>query len=127
MKQFLTLASILAATVLTLSLVAPAPVAVAEEGEMMDGKALFEQHKCNLCHSVSAAEIEAKTSSDKMRGGDLSGYELGDKTLDDVAAYLRKEAELDGNKHKREFKGTDEELQTIVDWLGSLEAAESME
>jgi hypothetical protein len=128
MKQLLTLASILVATVLVLSLVAPAPVALAgDEGDMMmDGKALFEQHKCNLCHSVSAVEIESKTSSDKMKGPDLSGFELDDMTFEDVAAFLRKSTELDGAKHKREFKGTDEELKTILDWLGSLEAMESM-
>ena len=27
-------------------------------------------------------------------------------------------------QHKKDFKGTDEELQAILDWLGSLEAQE---
>ena len=54
-------------------------------------------------------------------GPDLSGY-TSDKDISEIAAYARKEAEIDGKQHKKEFKGTDEELQAIVDWLGSLEA-----
>ncbi len=92
--------------------------AVAEE---LDGKALFtETHKCNMCHAVPAADIEAKTKSEKMKGGDLGGKI--ETELADLAAYVRKEAELDGKTHKKPFKGTDEELQAIVDWLGTLEA-----
>ncbi len=41
-----------------------------------------------------------------------------------LAAYVRKEGELDDKTHKKPFKGTGEELQVIVDWLGSLEAQE---
>ncbi len=97
-----------------------APTASAEE---LDGKTLFtETHKCNMCHAVPAAEIEAKTTSEKMKGSDLGGkVEVDFKTL---AAYVRKAGELDGESHKKEFKGTDEELQAIIDWLGSLEAQE---
>ena len=88
------------------------------------GKNLFEEKfKCNVCHDVKSAEIEATTKSEKMKGPDLSGYST-DKSLAEVAAYVRKEAEIDGKTHKKPFKGTDEELQTILDWLGSLEAQE---
>ncbi len=87
-----------------------------------DAETLFtETHKCNMCHSVKAEGIEAKTTSEKMKGGDLSGFETK-KPFSEIAAYVRKEGELDGKSHKKPFKGTDEELQTILDWLGSLEA-----
>ncbi|MCP4200585.1 MAG: hypothetical protein GY769_01460 [bacterium] len=98
-----------------------APTGVAAED--MDGKALFtETHKCNMCHAVPAADIEAKTTSEKMKGGDLGGKVEGE--LAEIAAYVRKEADMDGKQHKKPFKGTDEELQAIIDWLGSLEAQE---
>ena len=57
-----------------------------------------------------------------MAGGDLGGKLEAE--FEELAAYLRKEGELDGKTHKKGFKGTDEELQTILDWLGSLEAQE---
>jgi len=93
----------------------------AANAETADAKELFiETHKCNMCHAVPAADIEAKTTSDKMKGPDLGGKVEAD--LETLAAYMRKTGELDGKEHKKEFKGTDEELQAIVDWLGSLEA-----
>ena len=86
------------------------------------GKVLFgEKYKCNVCHDVKSAKIEATTKSEKMKGPDLSGYSL-DTEFAELAAFVRKEADLDGESHKKPFKGTDEELQTILDWLGSLEA-----
>jgi len=104
-------------TVVAAALLAP-QVATAEGA---DGKTLFtDTHKCNMCHSVPAADIEAKTSSEKMKGPDLGGKI--DADLATIAAYVRKQGEFDGKNHKKEFKGADEELQTIVDWLGSLEA-----
>lgn len=107
-------------------LLLPAVVASGEtEESAKDGKALFvDVHKCNMCHSVEAAGIEAKTKSKAMLGGDLSAGT--DVELAELAAFLRKEAPLgDTASHKKEFKGTDEELQTILDWLGSLEATET--
>ncbi len=86
------------------------------------GSELFtDTHKCNTCHSVAAAGIESKAKSERMKGPDLSGYRAPSGF--DVAGYLRKKATRDGEPHKQEFKGTDEELQAILDWLGSLEAA----
>lgn len=114
--------NLLALTILLLA-VAFAGSLAAEEEPALDGKTLFtDTHKCNMCHGVPAAEIVAKTKNEKMKGGDLGGkIETG---LEELAAYVRKEAELDGKTHKKPFKGTDEELQAIVDWLASLEASE---
>lgn len=114
MKYLTLLILIAAVTVLAL------PATFAAEGA--DAKALFvDTHKCNMCHGVAAADIEAKTKSEKMMGPDLSGFKT-DKDMAEIAAFIRKEADLDGESHKKEFKGTDEELKAIVDWLGSLEA-----
>lgn len=78
-------------------------------------------HKCELCHGVAAAGIKSRAKTPKMEGPDLSGYGTDDPEA--LSAYLRKQKEQNGEKHKREFKGSDEELQQILDWLGSLEAA----
>lgn len=105
----------------SLLLVVSAPDARAAE-ETNPGQKVFEAQKCNMCHAVPAVGIEAKTSSDKLKGPDLGGKIEAD--FETVAAYLRKAGELEGKTHKKEFKGTDEELQAIIDWLGSLEAQE---
>ncbi len=94
-----------------------APAALAK-----DGQEVFMGEKCNMCHGVAAADIEAKTSSEKMLGPDLSGYQAS-VDFATLAAYLRKEGELESGKHKGNFKGTDEELKAMVDWLASLEAS----
>lgn len=87
----------------------------------VDGQTLFvETYKCNQCHSVPAAGIEAKIKSEKMQGPDLGG-KLGMEAAK-IGEFVRQKIEVDGNKHKKEFKGSDEELQAILDWLGSLEA-----
>ncbi len=88
-----------------------------------DGKKLFKENKCALCHSVSTVGIEAEKKTGKMVGGDL--VDLGEKyEAGFISAYIRKEAELDGKAHKKPFKGTDEELQAIVDWLLEQKAEE---
>ncbi len=80
------------------------------------GQKVFEAQKCNLCHSVPAAGIEAKTSSEKMKGPDLTSAEAA-KDRERLVKYIRKEAKINDADHKKEFKGTDEELQALVDWL----------
>lgn len=84
------------------------------------GREQFLAHKCVLCHGVVAAGVESRAKTPKMDGGDLSGYHTEDAEA--LLAFLRKQTEQDGEKHKREFKGSDEELQQILDWLGSMEA-----
>ncbi len=80
------------------------------------GQQEFADQKCNLCHGVATVGIEAKTKSDKMKGPDLVGLgeEFDVKTL---TAYMHQKTEKDGKQHKKEFKGSDEELQALVDWL----------
>lgn len=81
-----------------------------------DGKATFEAQSCNLCHDVSSAGITAKTKSEKLKGPDLTG--VGDRfDAEWIAKYVKKEVDKDGKAHTKPFKGTDEELQAIVDWL----------
>ncbi len=93
----------------------PAPSQV----EVPAGQMAFEAQKCNLCHAVSNHGIERRTKSEKMQARDLAGLgEDFDRTS--VEKYLRQEESLEGEKHKKPFKGTDEELQAILDWLATL-------
>jgi hypothetical protein len=57
-----------------------------------------------MCHAVSTVGIEAKVKSEKMKGPDLVG--LSDAAA--LAPYLRGETEMNGSKHKKKFKGSDE-------------------
>ncbi|HEX9734326.1 MAG TPA: cytochrome c [Thermoanaerobaculia bacterium] len=90
--------------------VAAAPLAAEES----DGKAVFEAQKCNLCHAVPPAGIEATTKSDKLKGPDLVNL---DSEAEWLAQYLKKEVDKDGKSHTKPFKGSDEELTALVDWL----------
>ena len=102
----------LLALALAFGLVMAAPLA-AEEA---DGKAVFEDQKCNLCHAVSTVGIEAKTKSEKLLGPDLvnmaDSYEA-----EWLVQYIKKEVDKEGKSHTKPFKGSDEELQVLVDWL----------
>lgn len=85
--------------------------AFAEEGED-PGAAVFATMKCSMCHSVSTAGIEAK--SEKMFKGDLIDLDRDAKWLTE---YMKLEVDIEGTPHKKPFKGSDEELQALVDWL----------
>lgn len=83
-----------------------------------DGKALFVDSKCNLCHSVDSQEI-AKINA-KMKGPDLSKIATEIESEAWLKSFLKKEAEHDGKKHMKEFSGTDEELDVLVKWIMTL-------
>jgi mono/diheme cytochrome c family protein len=112
------LVSLLSLTAVVLAIALLATPTRAQDGA--DAQALFlETHKCNVCHSVAAADIEHK--SEKTAGPDLGGYTTDDREA--LARFLRKEEEREGENHKKTFAGTDEELTAILDWLASLEPA----
>ena len=90
---------------------------LAAEEATTEGQELFMASKCNLCHAVSTVEIEAKTTSDKMLGPDLVNLEQRHEDFAWLAQYVKQDAEMEGVKHKKGFKGTDEELQAILEWL----------
>lgn len=87
-----------------------------------DGKEIFLANKCNLCHSVSSAGIEATTKSDAMKGPDLSASEPHDPAF--LTKYLKQEETVDGKKHKKGWSGSDEDLKTLIAWVNEQCAAE---
>ncbi len=91
------------------------PAAAAANTEHQ-GKKVFDDGKCGQCHSVSSAGIESKVKIKKLKGPDLTG--IGERyEADWIGKYLKKEINKKGKAHKKPFKGSDEELQALVDWL----------
>ena len=83
------------------------------------GKELFEKSKCNTCHSIDSQGITAKTTSEKMKGPDLS--DVGDKhDAKWIDGWLQHVEKKDGKAHKGTFKGTDEERAKLIAWLVTL-------
>lgn len=118
MKKTLAFASSIVVTGLLLaaSYSGPAPAAAAEAPKTLDGKQIFLAQKCNLCHSVSSAGIQATVKSEKMKGPDLTGVapKLEARLIND---YLRKKATINDKKHGKEFTGSDEEIGALIAWL----------
>jgi len=80
-----------------------------------DGKQIFLDSKCNKCHTVTSINITSK----KDDAVDLSeAGSAGDVQF--LKSYLLKEADINDKSHKTKFKGTEEELNTLVEWLSSL-------
>jgi mono/diheme cytochrome c family protein len=85
-----------------------------------DGKQIFTEKKCSSCHSVASMDITSK----KKDASDLSNAgTLGDAEF--MAGYLTKKEKIDGKEHKAPWKGTDQELKTISEWLAGLNAEKS--
>ena len=117
MKQLASL-TIAVAAVALLVLLFSAPVltvGAAQAAERpLDGKEIFLAQKCNMCHSVPPAGIEATTKSEKMKGPDLVDLE---REAAWIEGYLTKKVELGGAAHKKEFTGSEQELDALVAWL----------
>ncbi len=92
--------------------------AVSSTAVAADGKAIFLGQKCNLCHTIDSQSI-AKTS-EKMKAPDLSNAAGLVESADWLKSFLKKEVKKDDKAHQREFKGTPEELDTVVQWLMTL-------
>lgn len=52
----------------------------------------------------------------KSAGGDLTGVSKKHNSQW-IAKFLRGKEKLGGKTHQKPFKGTDEELKALVDWL----------
>ncbi len=80
------------------------------------GSDIFLAAKCNLCHGVVSANIVAKTKSEKMLGPDLGGVaERHDAEW--ISQFVRRQVQKDEKDHKKEYKGTEEDLTALIQWL----------
>ena len=111
MKQAVTVFFLAAACAL-----ASGATAQAAEAPKLDGKQIFLAQKCNLCHMVSSAGIEATTKSEKLKGPDITGT-AAKREARLLGDYLRKKADINGKKHSKGFTGSDEELGALIAWL----------
>jgi len=88
------------------------------------GKAAFLSNKCNMCHSVESEKVEKASggyqkSAEKNVPPDLSN--VGKKhNAEWFTKYLKHTEALDGVKHAKAYRGTDEELQALAKWLEGL-------
>ncbi len=91
------------------------------------GKKIFIANKCATCHSVESADIVLK----KKKGNIPDLSDVGTKFDSEfMKKWILKEETIDGVKHMHTYKGSDEDLITLVEWLMSLsqqEAADSTE
>jgi len=89
----------------------------AKANETLDGKKIFMDQKCNMCHTVSSAGIQAINKSTTNKAPDLTGR-LEGRDAAQIAKILRKEAKTaDGKIHPKAFTGSDEELGALIAWL----------
>lgn len=106
---------------MTLAAVLVSPIMALSEARAADGKAIFSEKKCTTCHSIKAVGVE-KTK--KKKGPDLSGVGK-ELNAEQIAKFVKKESEkksVYGDKqvkHKKKFKGSDEELKAVAAFLAS--------
>ncbi len=93
------------------------------------GQKIFTDNKCTQCHAIDALKIAKVKSDEEEKDDDEGGKkveppDLGDAGKDHDAAFitkwLMKEEKIDGKKHKKKFKGSEEDLKVLADWLATL-------
>lgn len=92
-------------------------VSATEEAE---GEVLFLKYKCTACHSVEVASVNA---DQKDKGPDLSAASSEIETPEWAKEYLLRKIEKDGKKHRKPYKGSEEDLETIIEWLMGLKSS----
>ncbi|HRE88450.1 MAG TPA: c-type cytochrome [Myxococcota bacterium] len=91
---------------------------LAPSAALADGPEIFRSQNCTSCHSITKAGISRSATPDE-KAKDLS--DIGtrhDKKF--IAGFLLKKQEIDGEKHKKGFAGTTEELKVLATWLETL-------
>ena len=88
-----------------------------------DGKTIFTDSKCPMCHSITNEGI---TAMKKGNAPDLSDVGTRFKA-DFMKKYLIKEATLNDKKHLIKFKGEEADLDTLVNWLANLTSPPKMQ
>ena len=99
-----------------------APIEGTEEEVMPDGRTVFQERNCALCHTVLAGEPapgpDAASDNDegKAKLSDLSsvGSTL---TAEGFRLFLVEGEEIDGRGHVTLFDGSEGEWSVLSDWL----------
>lgn len=85
---------------------------------LADGPEVFKAQGCTKCHSVSGASISRDAAHDE-EAKDLSKVG-GSHDKKWIAQFLLKKVDREGEKHKKGWQGTTEELKTLATWLETL-------
>lgn len=116
---------IIAASLTTLAIVVATASVHSQPPAEPTGKELFIKFRCNSCHTVKVESIAKKASEDAeedagdRKSPDLSG--IGKKkTAVWMGKYLMKLEKIDGELHRKKFRGTEPELKAITAWLETL-------
>lgn len=96
-------------------------IGTANTNEGKDPKQIFEDAKCTTCHSIDSKGVETRKKTDKTV--DLSKLDEGHDAAFWIS-YLKKNENLNNKKHPVAFKGTDEDLAAMINWLMTAESAE---
>jgi len=85
------------------------------QDQNIDSKQIFIDKKCTNCHTISSLGITSKKDDafDLSNAGMVNDAEV-------MKSYLLKENKINEKEHKYKFKGTDEELNSLVEWLMTL-------
>ncbi|NUN15139.1 MAG: c-type cytochrome [Myxococcales bacterium] len=90
------------------------------------GKAVFTKARCGSCHSVNALDLKRSASDDEEEEDegtpppDLSDVGTKGHDAQVISDYLTKKGKLNGKNHKKKFKGSDEDLKALAEWITSL-------
>ena len=82
------------------------------------GKALFVKAKCNTCHGIESQSIEAARGEDKAP--DMSNAASLIPSAEWAKKFVLREEAKEGKKHRKPYKGTEKDLEQIIDWLLTL-------
>ncbi len=85
-----------------------------------EGKGLFLKYKCTTCHAVEVAGVEARQED---KAPDLSAAGSTITSQEWAKEYLLRKTDKDGKKHKKPYKGSEKDLETIVEWLMGLKSS----
>lgn len=93
------------------------------------GQKMFTEFKCTQCHTIDSLKIAKVKSEEKEEEAEEGGKKVDPPDLSNagkqhdvafISKWLLKEEKIEGKKHKKKFKGTEEELKTLSEWLGTL-------
>jgi mono/diheme cytochrome c family protein len=91
---------------------------LAPSAALASGPDVFKAQNCDSCHSVTKAGISrSATPDDKAKDLSDVGSRYDRKFL---AGFLLKKNEIDGDKHKKGFQGTTDDLKVLATWLETL-------
>ncbi len=93
------------------------------------GQQVFMDAKCNMCHTVYSAGIGEPPTEDAEEAGQQEGppdlsTAGAERDAEWLSLFLQKKEMLHDKKHMKRFKGSDEDLAALVEWLLTLKPAE---